>query len=154
MQEATVPRTHMHNMHAASGERATVISLAKYMVSTAAISFQGELDCRILQTLGDITPAASWLVVFCRCGPTGCSSNHDAPVRSHGCRMKCHRRLHSQGAGLWTLWPTRADIRENGNHPAKFGLEESWLVAGELCGVHCEARRAPYRERRENLHIL
>lgn len=49
---------------------------------------------------GDITPAASWRVVFCRCAPTGCSSNHDAPVRSHGCRMKCHRRPHSLGAGL------------------------------------------------------
>lgn len=49
---------------------------------------------------GDITPAASWLVVLSRCGPTGCSSNRDAPVRSHGCRMKCHRRPHSRGAGF------------------------------------------------------
>lgn len=109
---------------------------------------------------GDITPAASWLVVFCRCGPTGCSSNHDAPVRSHGCRMKCHRRPHSQGAGLVCgLCGPHVQISGKWQPPPPRSLpslgfkKADWLRQNYAGCIVRPAEHRTERERRENLHI-
>lgn len=54
---------------------------------------------------------------------------------------------------LWPLWPTCRNQRK-WQSPSKFGLEESWLAAAELCTVHSGGPAEPCRERHKNLHIL
>lgn len=63
------------------------------------------------------------------CNPSGCPSGHDAPAGSHGCRMKCHQRPHSQRRDFVSgLCGPRAEIRANGNPPPSLGPKEAdWL---------------------------
>lgn len=72
--------THAHNMHgAAAGERAPVTSLAKYMVSSAAISLADKLKRRNRRS-GDSTRAV-WRHVTSSLG--GFSSAAATPVLAH-----------------------------------------------------------------------
>lgn len=143
---------HAHNMHATASGRATVISLAKYMVSTAAISFQDELDCCIPQT--------PWWH-----HASSVSAARPPSLRSHwlfiqpwrSCEVTRTRNEMSPATtftkswlSLWPLWPTEADIRENSNHPPKVWawrklIGPQQIMQGAFWSPQCTAQRETWK---------